>query len=242
VQHGSNRHPNQQRQADLSVTSFAITGTNASSFAQPNSCRRSVAAGAGCTISVTFAPAATGARSGALSISSNASGSRQRVALSGTGTAATPVAIPTFSIPSGAYTSVQTVTISNAEAGARSTARPTGPRPPQRPTHYAGPITVNSKITFEAIATASGYSTSAVAIATYTISLPITGLSLTRPAFGDQTLDMASAGQTVILSTAGNAALSTPNLAITGSNGRDFTEKADTCRSRWRRAATVLSG
>ena len=44
-----------------------------------------MSAGANCTISVTFKPAAGGTRTGALSISDNALGSPQSVALSGTG-------------------------------------------------------------------------------------------------------------------------------------------------------------
>jgi hypothetical protein len=55
-------------------------------YAQTNNCGGSVAAGASCSISVTFAPAATGARTGALTLTDNASTSPQTVALSGTGT------------------------------------------------------------------------------------------------------------------------------------------------------------
>jgi hypothetical protein len=71
--------------AALSITSIAITGTNASDFAQTNTCGSPVAAGANCAIAVIFTPSALGARTAALSISDNASGSPQTVALSGTG-------------------------------------------------------------------------------------------------------------------------------------------------------------
>ena len=80
--------------AALSITSLAVKGTNASNFAQTNTCGRSVAVGAHCTISVKFTPSASGSRTASVSISDNARGSSQTVSLSGTGTltaAAAPV-------------------------------------------------------------------------------------------------------------------------------------------------------
>ena len=57
-------------------------------FAQTNTCGSSLAAGASCTVNVTFTPTATGARTGTLSIASNAPGSPATVALTGTGASA----------------------------------------------------------------------------------------------------------------------------------------------------------
>ncbi len=54
-------------------------------FAQTNNCGSTLAAGKSCTISVTFNPVQTGALTGTLSISDNASNSPQTVSLSGTG-------------------------------------------------------------------------------------------------------------------------------------------------------------
>jgi len=71
--------------AVLTITSIAITGTNAGDFAQTNTCGSSVAAGAHCTIAVMFTPSAAGTRTATLSISDNASGSPQTAQLSGTG-------------------------------------------------------------------------------------------------------------------------------------------------------------
>jgi hypothetical protein len=72
--------------AALSITSLAFTGTNASDFAQTNTCGSSLAAGAKCTIVVMFTPSVTGTRAASLSVSDNASGSPQSVPLSGVGT------------------------------------------------------------------------------------------------------------------------------------------------------------
>lgn len=69
----------------LTISGIAITGTNAGDFAQTHTCRSSLAAGASCSISVTFKPTASGTRAGALSVKDNAAGSPQQAALSGPG-------------------------------------------------------------------------------------------------------------------------------------------------------------
>jgi hypothetical protein len=73
----------------LTISGLAFSGTNASEFAETDNCGGSVAAGATCTINVTFFPAATGNRTGTLSITNNATSppSPQTVALTGTATA-----------------------------------------------------------------------------------------------------------------------------------------------------------
>jgi len=69
----------------LDITSIAITGTDAGDFAQIHTCESSLAAGASCTVSVTFTPAVAGTRIATLKIADNAAGSPQKVALNGTG-------------------------------------------------------------------------------------------------------------------------------------------------------------
>lgn len=71
--------------ATLSITSVAVTGTNASDFAATDTCGSSVAASATCTIGVLFTPSAAGARTATLNISDNSNGTPQTVSLSGTG-------------------------------------------------------------------------------------------------------------------------------------------------------------
>jgi DNA-binding beta-propeller fold protein YncE len=81
----------------LSLSSIAISGTNAADYAQTNNCGASVAGGASCTISVTFKPGAASSRTATLTVtdnSGNVSGSKQTAALTGTGTASnTPGAV-----------------------------------------------------------------------------------------------------------------------------------------------------
>jgi hypothetical protein len=70
----------------LSITQIAITGANSGDFTQKNDCGQGVPPHGHCTISVTFAPTATGQRSGAVSVSDDGGGSPQAVPLAGTGT------------------------------------------------------------------------------------------------------------------------------------------------------------
>src|SRR6266568_1658181 len=99
----------------LTINSTSITGANAADFAvSANTCPAStstLAAGANCTISVTFKPATTAAESATLTVTSSDSGSPHNVALSGTGTAAgTPDFTISLSPTSGVVTAGGSVT------------------------------------------------------------------------------------------------------------------------------------
>jgi beta-glucanase (GH16 family) len=81
-------------------------------------------------------------------------------------TAATPVVSPT----AGTYTSSQSVTITDSTSGATIYYTTNGTAPSTASTKYSSAFMVSATETVEAIATASGYTTSAVASATFTIS------------------------------------------------------------------------
>ena len=72
--------------APLSIISIAVTGANSGDFTQTDTCGSSVAASGSCTISVTFKPSATGARSASVTVTDNAANSPQTVPLTGSGT------------------------------------------------------------------------------------------------------------------------------------------------------------
>lgn len=102
----------------VTITGVSIAGTNASEFAQSNTCGTSVAAGASCTITVTFTPASTGLRTATLSVADNASGSPQTVALSGAGITTQQAAMGTLGTAVGASTSCANVSASGGTTGA----------------------------------------------------------------------------------------------------------------------------
>ena len=106
-------------------------------------------------------------------------------------------ATPSFSLAPGAYTTSQTVAISDATAGATIYYTTNGLTPTTSSTQYSGPIPVSETETIEAIAVATGYTNSAVAMATYTIHTVTTAKPTFSPAGGTYTTS-----QTVTISDA----------------------------------------
>ena len=85
----------------LSITSIAMSGQNASSFVFANSCGPTLAAGASCTIHGHLAPVTAGALTAIITITDNANGSSQTIALYGTGVAAAGAALSSSSLSYG---------------------------------------------------------------------------------------------------------------------------------------------
>ena len=240
--------------AALSITSLALTGTNASDFAQTNTCGSSVAASGNCTISVTFKPSASGSRTASVSITDTASGSPQTVSLSGTGAGTagvvslSPTSLTFANQSVGATSAAQTVTLSNTGNAALSitSLALTG----SNASDFAQTNTCGSSVAASANCTitvtfkpsASGSRTASVSItdnasgSPQTVSLSGTGtaalasLSPTSLAFGNQSLGVTSAAQTLTLSNTGNATLSITSLGLTGTNASDF-DQSNTCGS-----------
>ena len=86
---------------------------------------------------------------------------------------ANATATPTFSPAPGTYTSAQPVSISGTTPGEAIHYTTNGTTPTTGSTLYTGPISVSSTETIEAIAAASGYSSSPVTTAVYTITPPV---------------------------------------------------------------------
>lgn len=71
--------------APLTISGISTIGANIGDFAQNNTCGSGIAAGASCQISVTFTPAGMGARTAAVSVTDNGTGSPHMVTLTGAG-------------------------------------------------------------------------------------------------------------------------------------------------------------
>ncbi|HEY1741738.1 MAG TPA: choice-of-anchor D domain-containing protein [Granulicella sp.] len=107
--------------ATLNLTGIALGGTNPTDFTETNNCTATLAAGASCTITLAFAPQATGTLKATLTLTDNAANSPQPVALSGTATAGptpqgtltpgTGLVFPTTA--SGNTSATQVVTLTN---------------------------------------------------------------------------------------------------------------------------------
>jgi len=98
-------------ETNVSISSIAISGTNAASFAQTSNCPISPAlllAGNSCQIFVTFTPLALGANTASLVITDSQGvlvNSQQNVSLTGTGTDVPVVASTTYNIRGNPFTS-----------------------------------------------------------------------------------------------------------------------------------------
>lgn len=129
-----------------------------------------------------------------------------------------PAITPAFSLVSGNYQSVQTVTISNGMSNANIYYTTDGATPTGNSALYAGPITVTGTETLEAIATAPGYPSSGVATAVYDFKSD-------TPTFSQPAGTYFSAIQVSITDTTGGATIyyttdgSTPTSSSTQVNG-----------------------
>jgi hypothetical protein len=116
-------------------------------------------------------------------------------------TSASSVANPTFSAAAGTYSGPLSVMISDGTPGATIFYTTDGNTPTTSSIAYAGPITVSSTETLEAMASATGYANSAVVSAAYNIADPV----VSTPDFSSGAGTYSSA-QTVTISDATSGA------------------------------------
>ena len=226
----------------LSITSIAITGTNAGDFSQTHTCGSSLASTASCTISVTFRPTASGTRTAAVSVTDTASGSPQKVALTGTGTAAklSPGSLSFSTQPIDTASAGKSVTFTNVgttsfnitaigiigtNAGDYSQAHTCG-------ISLAANASCTITVTFKP--TASGTRTATLSVTDTAVGSPQT-VSLTGSAttaklsptilnFGTVVVGSTSGAETVSLANVGTTTFNISAIAITGSDSGDFSQ------------------
>src|SRR6184192_1397439 len=252
--------------AALTITSFAASGDFAATSTGANACPTSpatLAAGANCSINVTFTPTASSIRTGTLSVADDASGSPQTVALSGNGTAPA-VGLAPMSLDFGnqllATTSApMTVTFTNTGTAALTVnsfaasgdfaATSTGANAcPTSPATLAAGANCSINVTFTP--TASSIRTGTLSVADdasgspQTVALsgngtaPAVGLAPTSLGFGNQPLATISAPVTVTLTNTGTAALTISSFAASG----DFTATSTGASACPTSPATLAAG
>ena len=113
------------------------------------------------------------------------------------------VALPMFSLAEGTYPDTQTVSITDATAGATIYYTLNGTTPTTASTKYTGPITVSTTETIEAIAVLTGDANSPVATATYIIQEPTVATPVISPAGGPTSIYTTPQTVTIADATAG---------------------------------------
>jgi len=242
--------------ATLNVTTVALAGTNASDFAQTNTCSAPLAANATCAINVTFTPASTAVRQGTLQISDNASGSPQSVALSGTGIAP---AVPVVSISPASVTfpnTTQNVTSAPITVTVKNTGNATlnittvalaGTNASDfaQTNTCSAPLAANAtcaiNVTFTPASAAvrqgtlqisdnASGSPQSVALSGTGIApaVPVVSISPASLTFPNTTQNTTSAPITVTVKNTGNATLNITTVALAGTNASDFAQ-TNTC-------------
>ena len=245
--------------AALTISSVGLTGTNAADFGETTTCPLSpstLGAGANCAIRVTFSPSASGARSASVSISDNAAGSPQSVALSGTGVVSAPaVSLNPTSLGFGnqnvgTTSTAQSITLTNSGTAALSISGivvngtnaadyAQSNTCPLSPATLAATASCAISVTFTPSANgaraatlsisdnASGSPQSVPLTGTGVTSAPSVTLNPTSLSFGNQNVGTTSAAQTVTLTNTGAAPLTINSIALGGTNAADFAESAN---------------
>ena len=227
---------------------IAFTGTDASSFTLATTCGSTLAAGASCTISVSFKPAAAGVLTATLSVADNAVSSPQKVTLTGTGVAPpeitlTPATLTFPNTVTGATSVAQTVAVKNPGSVAVTvdSVSITG----TDPTSFVeldgcgGSLAAGASCTvfvaFKPAAAAALKATLSVADSatgspqTVTLSgtgtaTPLVTLSTHSLTFASTAVGTTSAAQSVTLTNAGTSALNIAGISLTGVDPTSFTQ------------------
>ena len=239
--------------ATLTISSIALAGGNPRQFADTTTCGSSLNASASCTISVTLAPTFAGAISSALTVTDNAPGSPQSVAVSGTGVATPVVSLASSSLAFGnqavgTTSAARSVTLTNAGNGPLSISSIAlvggNPRQFTETTTCGSSLNAGASCTISVVhvPTFAGAHVTSLTVtdnaagSPHTVSVSGTGVGPTVSlapasiAFGNQSVGTTSSTHTVTLTNAGNAAMSISSIAMVGGNPRQFADTT-TCGS-----------
>jgi hypothetical protein len=233
--------------AALTITSVAISGTNASDYAETNTCSAAVAAAGTCTINVTFTPSATGVRDGTLTVTDNndgTSGSTQALTLTGTGTAPAVTLSPaslTFANQNvGTTSAAENVTVTNSGTATLTLSTISASGDFSQTSTCGNSLAAGAKCTISVTFKPSALFTRTGALTltdngsadTQTVALTGTGmgaqatLSASSLTFAGELMGVTSAARTVTVTNSGNASMTVTSLAATG----DFAQTS-TCGS-----------
>jgi hypothetical protein len=244
----------------LNISSIGFTGANSGDFSQTNTCGTlpaSLAAGASCTLSVTFTPSGTGAESATLTINDNAPAPYNTLtsALSGTGVADATLGPSAYSFRNVAIktpSNPETFTLKNNELTALNISSigftgtnggdfaQTGGTCGTAPTSLAAGASCTLSVTFTPSVLGAESATLTIndnAPAPYnTFTSPLSGtgvadatLAPSAYSFHNVAINTPSNAQTFTLKNNQLAALNISSIGFTGANGGDFSQTGGTC-------------
>ena len=242
----------------LSVSSIAISGTNATEFTQTNTCGAlpaTLAAGVSCSISVTFAPTTVGTKTATLTVVDGAG--TQTVTLNGTALAQTATLTPatlTFAAQLPTTTSTaQVATLTNTGATpmpmssitiggvnatefAQTNTCGTSLAPAASCTVSVTftPATVGAKTATLSVADGAGTQTVSLNGTGATYAVALTPASLT---FAAELVNTISAAQAVTLTNTGALTVQLMGVWLSGTNGAEFVQ-TNNCGASLAPAAT----
>ena len=232
----------------LAISSISITGANASSFSQTNTCLATLAPNANCSVSINFTPATVGALTANLQVADNAPGSPQTLVLNGTGVAPapaitfSPTALTFPSVNQGTSTAPQTLTvISSGNAALNiSSVSLAGPNPSDFSftNNCTAPLAPGSNCAISLVFTptaagqrvanlmiaddATGSPQTVVLSGTGIAVLPALSFSPSSPSFPATTQGTSSAPQSISVINSGNAPLQISSVSLGGSSASEF--------------------
>jgi len=246
--------------AAVTFTGFADGGTDGGSFPESTNCPTTpLAAGASCTVTISFHPIALGTLTGTFTVTDNAGTGSQSATLTGTAVSAsapgvtlTPTSIAFASTPEGAETAAQVVTVKNSGTAALAitSIAVAGTNPTDFlktattcTTTLAAGASCTVSVAFKPLATgalaatlavtdnAAGSPQSVTLTGTGTATAPVVTLTPASIAFAATPEGTETAAQVVTVKNSGTAALTIGSIAVAGTNPTDFLKTATTCTS-----------
>jgi hypothetical protein len=232
--------------AALTISNIGVTGTNSGDYSQINTCGTWVAAGAYCSISVTFAPTAAGTRTACISVTDSGSGSPQCVPLTGIGlapvVALSPANVTFPSTAVGTTSSPTAVTLSNTGNalltinGINITGTNAGDFAQTNTCGSSLAVATSCTISVTFTPTAPGSRQASISVSDNASgspqavglsgggAAPLVSLSTASLTFPNQAVGTSSAASGVTLFNTGNATLSISSIMIIGANPGDFSQ------------------
>ena len=215
----------------LNIASIVASGD----YAVTHNCGAGIGAGGFCTLNITFTPTATGARTGAVTLTDDSIFSTKTISLSGTGQGAKvslSATTKTFASQNqGSTSAAQTVTLTNSGVAVLNIASIVASGDFARTTTCGATLAMGANCTLSVTftPTAAGARSGSVVITSDaasspdTISLSGTGLAVPvvslNPAslsFATQTVGTSSAAKTIALTNTGGAALNLISITASG--------------------------